>query len=143
MRMKTNRFQNGSFDNAKERVGKARGLTVATPPRAKPEGSASCAAPARRAPRKRIAVSKEPLTTIEARIDVGFGNTLFIRGEGCGLSWEKGKPLTCVDGLTWIWTGSQTDEAVVFKLLLNDTHWCRGENMRAMPGKSVQVTPEF
>jgi hypothetical protein len=32
----------------------------------------------------------KPVTTIEAKIDVGFGNNLFVRGEGPGLSWEKG-----------------------------------------------------
>ena len=39
--------------------------------------------------------------TIEAKIDVGFGNTLYLRGEGVGLSWTQGVPLTCVDGKTW------------------------------------------
>src|SRR5579872_5239985 len=41
----------------------------------------------------------EPVT-IEAKIDVGFGNTLYLRGEGPGLSWTQGVPLTCVDGKT-------------------------------------------
>jgi hypothetical protein len=36
-------------------------------------------------------------TVIEARFDAGFGNGLFVRGEGAGLSWEKGEPMICLD----------------------------------------------
>ena len=45
--------------------------------------------------------------TIQAKIDVGFGNTLYMRGEGRGLSWNRGVPLTCVNRSTWQWTGAQ------------------------------------
>src|SRR4030095_613806 len=37
-----------------------------------------------------------PVTILEAKIDVGYGNTLFIRGEGPGLSWAQGTPMTCM-----------------------------------------------
>ena len=37
--------------------------------------------------------SAKPVT-IEAKIDVGFGNALYMRGEGLGLSWTQGVPLT-------------------------------------------------
>jgi hypothetical protein len=30
------------------------------------------------------------VTTISASFDVGFGNALYVRGEGAGLSWDKG-----------------------------------------------------
>src|SRR5436309_15149406 len=70
--------------------------------------------------------SAKPVT-IEAKIDVGFGNTLYLRGEGVGLSWVQGVPLTCVDGKTWKWTG-ESKEQLKFKLLLNDQVWSQGEN---------------
>src|SRR5437764_8058090 len=54
--------------------------------------------------------------TIEAKIDVGFGNALYLRGEGEGLNWNQGIPLTCVDGTTWQWSG-KASEKVKFKLL--------------------------
>src|SRR5689334_18740025 len=60
--------------------------------------------------------------TIEAKVDVGFGNTLYLRGEGKGLSWNHGIPLTCVDSSTWQWTGEASDK-LKFKLLLNDSVW--------------------
>ena len=42
--------------------------------------------------------------TIEANIDVGYGNSLYLRGEGLGLNWNQGIPLKCEDGSTWKWT---------------------------------------
>jgi hypothetical protein len=80
--------------------------------------------------------------TIEAKVDVGFGNALYLRGEGRGLSWSRGIPLTCVDSSTWKWSGEAADN-VKFKLLLNDAVWCQGENFVAAPGERVQVSPAF
>src|SRR5690606_12500637 len=34
-------------------------------------------------------------TVIVAKIDVGFGNALYLRGDGPGLSWSKGVPMDC------------------------------------------------
>jgi hypothetical protein len=80
--------------------------------------------------------------TIEAKIDVGFGNTLYLRGEGLGLSWTQGVPLTCVDGKTWKWTG-ETTEQLKFKLLLNDQVWSQGEDLVATPGQKLEISPAF
>ncbi len=80
--------------------------------------------------------------TIEAKIDVGFGNALFLRGEGLGLSWERGLPLMCVDGTTWKWT-AETEEAMKFKLLINDAVWSKGEDLVAAPGQRLQIAPSF
>ena len=85
--------------------------------------------------------SAKPVT-IEAKIDVGFGNTLFLRGEGLGLSWSHGIPLTCVDGKTWKWTG-EAAEQLKFKLLLNDQIWSQGENLIAAPGQKLEISPAF
>jgi hypothetical protein len=80
--------------------------------------------------------------TIEAKIDVGFGNALFVRGEGRGLSWERGQPLVCVDGSTWKFT-TEAEQKMEFKLLLNDSVWSKGENLTAAPGQRVEVAPSF
>ena len=80
--------------------------------------------------------------TIEAKIDVGFGNTLYLRGEGTGLSWNHGVPLTCVDGSTWKWSG-ETGQATKFKLLLNDAVWSAGEDLVVAPGQKLEVSPVF
>ena len=80
--------------------------------------------------------------TIEANIDVGFGNMLYLRGEGRGLSWNQGIPLTCVDSSTWKWSGEVSD-AVKFKLLLNDSIWSKGEDLVVSPGQKMRVSPAF
>jgi hypothetical protein len=84
-----------------------------------------------------------PVTTIEARIDVGFGNALFIRGQGDGLSWEKGLPLTCVDASRWVWSSEHARGQVMFKLLLNDERWAQGEDIRVEAGRSIELVPAF
>src|SRR5262245_50832841 len=85
--------------------------------------------------------SEKPVT-IEARIDVGFGNSLYLRGEGHGLNWNQGVPLTCVDGSTWKWTG-QASDTLKFKLLLNDSVWAAGDDLIVVPGGKVEVSPAF
>jgi hypothetical protein len=81
-------------------------------------------------------------TTIEARVNVGFGNNLFIRGQGAGLSWEKGVPLQNVDAATWKWS-AQADGKLTFKLLINDAVWQQGEDITAAAGQKVELTPNF
>lgn len=83
------------------------------------------------------------IALVEARIDVGLGNALFIRGEGDGLSWEKGQPLTCVDAARWVWSGRQTKDKAVFKLLLNDQIWAQGNDVVIEPGRTVEISPRF
>jgi hypothetical protein len=82
------------------------------------------------------------LTTIQAVMDVGFGNALYLRGEGAGLSWDKGVTLTCIDSCTWRWTG-EVEGTIRFKLLLNDAVWASGEDLMITPGESLIVRPEF
>ena len=84
-----------------------------------------------------------PPTVVEAWIDVGLGNAVFIRGEGDGLSWDKGKPLDCVDGKRWLWSAKQATARVVFKLLLNDEVWCKGGDLTVEPGGKIDVIPSF
>jgi hypothetical protein len=80
--------------------------------------------------------------TIVANIDVGFGNMLYLRGEGRGLSWNQGIPLTCVDSSTWKWSGESND-ALKFKLLLNDAIWSKGDDLVVSPGQRLQISPAF
>lgn len=89
-----------------------------------------------------VGETKRPVTTIEAKVDVGFGNNLFVRGEGAGLSWEHGVPLKCVDPQTWQFSIPANDK-LKFKLLLNDTVWAKGEDLVASPGQRIQIAPAF
>jgi hypothetical protein len=105
--------------------------------------------PARREPaqtevsRNQHGFPDEQVTVVEAKIDVGLGNTLFIRGQGDGLSWLKGVPLNCVDAKTWVWSNTQAKDKVVFKLLLNDEVWAKGEDVVAEVGRKIETVPFF
>ena len=106
---------------------------------APPHADLPATRPARRAP----APAGKPLTVVKAKIDVGFGNALFIRGQGDGLCWEKGQPLSCIDAETWVWSTARARDQVVFKLLLNDQVWAQGEDLVAQAGKQLELTPSF
>ena len=85
----------------------------------------------------------EQTTIIQAKTDVGFGNSLFIRGQGGGLSWDKGLPLSCVDGSAWVWSTKKAKGKVVFKLLLNDQVWAKGEDVVVEAGRKIEIVPVF
>ena len=82
-------------------------------------------------------------TTVVAQVDVGFGNSLYIRGEGPGLSWEKGISLECVADDKWSIELEETTKPIVYKFLLNDQTWCKGDDHVAQPGTTVTVSPVF
>lgn len=132
--------------------------TVKAAPAVKPVESPSETPKAKKAPAKKAApkpaapapapVAKTPApststTIVTAQIDVGFGNTLYLRGEGPGLSWEKGVPLDCVADDKWSFTFIGAERPVVFKFLLNDLSWSLGEDYIAAPGAKVVVAPTF
>ncbi len=82
------------------------------------------------------------VTTIDVKLDVGFGNAVFLRGQGAGLTWERGVPLSCVDGKTWRWSGTVKDP-ITFKLLINDKIWSAGTDLTVRPGQKLEVKPNF
>jgi len=96
----------------------------------------------RQTPGQKPASSAQRATTIEAKIDVGFGNTVYLRGQGPGLSWERGVPCECVNRNTWRWTAPRA-EKLKFKLLLNDSIWAKGADLVIGPGEKVEVVPAF
>ncbi len=90
-----------------------------------------------------VCADQSQITSVLARVDVGFGNALFIRGQGDGLNWDKGIPLACVDHSTWIWSTESAKQPVEFKLLLNDELWAQGENLAVAAGEHLEVLPVF
>lgn len=115
-----------------------RGPTPAQPEPSKPQEPAS-GRPAE------AATSGKALrvTTIQARVDVGFGNQLFVRGEGPGLSWDRGLPAQNTGADVWVVELEGAETPVVFKCLINDTLWAQGEDCLAPPGATVTVEPRF
>ncbi len=95
------------------------------------------------APAVRKPAPRPAFTIVTAQIDVGFGNTLYIRGEGGGLNWETGVAMTCAADDAWVVKLPVGSGPVTFKFLLNDLIWCSGENYVVAPGAKVTVTPMF
>jgi hypothetical protein len=83
------------------------------------------------------------MTTITAKIDIGFGNTLFLRGEGPGLSWNHGVALDCVDDDKWSITLPGAHRVVIFKFLVNDLTWSAGSDYLVEPGSTSVFVPAF
>ena len=83
------------------------------------------------------------VTTISATVDVGFGNGLYVRGEGAGLSWDKGLRMECVSDDRWSLALGESPRSVVFKFLINDETWSTGDDFTVAPGDSITLTPTF
>ncbi len=82
--------------------------------------------------------------TIIARINVGWGNSVYLRGEGGGLSWDAGVPMFCAGDDRWVWC-CRTDQAPKqFKFLRNDENWALGDN-EIMSGADITLClqPDF
>ncbi len=130
----------------------AKKSTPAAATRAKSAKVATAAPAASVAPVRRGAKSapvvvpvkaKPVVTAIVARVDVGFGNSLYLRGDGVGLSWDQGVMMDCVgDDLWQIWLG-ESASGFVFKFLVNDQTWSIGPDFTTASGTSVTLSPEF
>lgn len=91
----------------------------------------------------KAAVGSPATTVVSARIDVGFGNALYLRGEGPGLSWDRGVLMTCVSGDLWQTTLEAASRPLVLKFLINDATWSTGPDFTVEPGASAAFTPSF
>lgn len=107
-----------------------------------PKVSAKPAAATKSAPAPKVK-SVPVVTTIVAAIDVGFGNSLTLRGDGPGLSWETGLALECVADDRWSITLPETTHPIICKFLINDLTWSVGEDYTVLPGSSVVLSPAF
>ena len=97
----------------------------------------------KKAPAKKAAVKKAAQTSIVAHVDIGFGNTLYVRGEGGGLSWDKGTPLQNTSSSEWTFSPTKATGTVTFKFLINDEIWAEGENLTIKAGNKSVNSPEF
>ena len=98
------------------------------------------AAPAKKKPATQ---TEPPATFISAKVEIGFGNHLYLRGDGPGLSWDKGVAMDCIGSDMWAATVKGAIAPVSFKVLVNDISWSTGQDYVVEPGQSVTVTPTF
>jgi len=111
-------------------------------------------APAKKAPAKKATPAKSTKSTksakkagktsIIANVDVGFGNSLSIRGEGAsGLSWDEGTLLENVSPYEWAYNTTTAKGEVTFKFLINDEVWAEGDNLTVSAGGTSVSSPSF
>lgn len=75
---------------------------------------------------------------------IGIGNRLFIRGQGPGLSWDKGVPLQFVSIGKWRWETNDATDPIQFKLLKNDEQECAALGAQTLdPGHQQELTAAF
>ncbi len=85
----------------------------------------------------------KPLHHIVALANVGWGNSVYIRGEGGNLSWDMGAPLYCVGDDRWVYAYPADSPPKAFKFTLNDTHWALGENLHPDGNEILIHIPQF
>ena len=80
---------------------------------------------------------------ITINYDVGFSNTLTIRGKGANLSWDKGQPLKNIKPDELVWECDLPFTQCEFKVLINDSQYENGENHILTSQSSIRYTPKF
>ncbi len=89
------------------------------------------------------ASSSDGATRLLATAYIGIGNKLFIRGEGPGLSWDRGAPMQFVSIGKWGWSTNDATAAITCKLYKNDETEALTGEVTLEPGKHVEVTALF
>lgn len=87
--------------------------------------------------------AKKGKTRVTVKYDVGFHNTLYIRGQGANLNWERGIQMKNVKADEWVWESDNNFSQCEFKVLINDRVYENGPNHKIQNGNSIQYTPRF
>ena len=90
------------------------------------------------------AVSADGLTRLLVTAYIGIGNKLYLRGEGPGLSWDRGVPLQFVSIGKWRWETDDATAPVTLELYKNDEHPCPSVGtVTLVPGHQHEVSANF
>src|SRR5262249_55533841 len=87
--------------------------------------------------------SSDGATRLLVTAYIGIGNKLFIRGDGPGLSWDKGVPMQFVSIGKWGWASHDVATPIACKLYKNDDTAALSGEIFLEPGKHVEVTALF
>lgn len=86
---------------------------------------------------------KGPTSCIRVKYDVGFNNSIYLRGAGADLSWDHGILLKNIKADEWIWETETPFTNCEFKVLINDRQYELGENHHLQCGSSFEYKPNF
>ena len=107
------------------------------PARSEPAESGEAATPGE------PSVSADGATRLLVTAYIGIGNKLYIRGDGPGLSWDKGQPMKFVSIGKWGWATDEATGPVACKLYKNDETAAVSGEVFLEPGQHVEVTALF
>lgn len=93
--------------------------------------------------KKATAKKTKVVTTVIAKIDAGFGNEVYIRGNDSGLAWDAGVAMKNKSADEWVWSSDAVTSELEFKVLINDKNWSAGPNGVVFPGATVVFEPAF
>lgn len=94
-------------------------------------------------PAKAANTIKASMTRVVVKYDIGFSNTMYIRGKGGNLSWDKGIPLKNTKNDEWVWETDLNFSNAEFKVLINDKIYEAGYNHTLQSGSTLEYTPQF
>ena len=83
------------------------------------------------------------LTRLTVVSYIGIGNKLYLRGDGPGLSWDKGVPLQFVSIGRWRWETGDATAPVACKIYKNDKLEAPGGPITLAPGTEQEITATF
>jgi hypothetical protein len=82
-------------------------------------------------------------TCIVVRAMLGIGKKPFLRGQGPGLSWNKGAPMEFVEAGQWRWTAPDSSQPIICRVYKNDECPADGEALCLQPGEQLEISPSF
>ena len=85
------------------------------------------------------------LTTINVHYNVGWGNSISIRGNSDPLSWFGGRPARNIASDVWQFQVERipNGQYFEFKPLINDSSWSQGGNFSGYGGQTIDIYPNF
>ncbi|HTT57481.1 MAG TPA: hypothetical protein VMF63_10250 [Opitutaceae bacterium] len=89
------------------------------------------------------AASADGRTRLTVVSYIGIGNKLYLRGDGPGLSWDKGVPLQFVSIGRWRWETGDASAPVNCKIFKNDKLEAPGGPITLAPGTEQEITAAF
>ncbi len=95
------------------------------------------------APTRESATSSDGATRLLATAYIGIGNKLFIRGDGPGLTWDKGVAMQFVSIGKWGWSSQEAVGPVHCKLYKNDDVADLTGEIILEPGRHTEITSLF
>lgn len=82
-------------------------------------------------------------TTLIAQVLIGIGNKPYLRGEGPGLSPDKGVAMDFLEIGKWQWIAPEGDAPIKCRIYKNDEIAAEGEAILIEPGQRRSVAPRF